>query len=304
MLLPAILISAVSCWGLDGHAIIAEIAERLLSQSARRKALDIVRNASLASISDWADEFRHSPGGEWSGILHYADLPDRVCVFEPTRDCISSRCVYGAVMNYTSRLQAYKGEMDLKFLVHLVGDAHQPLHAGFTSDRGGNEIHVSTEFQRPHADPIKNNTHGTYREANLHAVWDEVLLVQSEEELKQREARPGHHQWMRKADKLFKEIQEETVTGIKVQCSCPFNCALEILKESARLACDAAYHTSDSEWVKSGDQLKRAYYESRIEVIDRQLIKAGVRLAVLIDNALATSSIPVRNPEDVFVLNA
>jgi hypothetical protein len=293
------LITTVSCWGMDGHAIIAEIAERLLSQRTRSQALDIVGNASLASISDWADEYRHSPAGKWSGSLHYADLPDRVCVFEPTRDCISSRCVYGAVMNYTTRLQAYKGDMDLKFLVHLVGDAHQPLHAGFTSDRGGNEIHVSTDFRHS----VVQVDLESQRDANLHAVWDEALLGQSEEELQLREARPGHHSWMRKADELFKQINKEIFAEIKSQCECPFNCALEILKESARLACDEAYHRTDTEWVKSGDQLKRDYYEARIQVIDRQLIKAGVRLSVLIENALTNSS-SVSDTDDIFVFDA
>ena len=300
--ISAILSEGVLGWGLDGHAIVAEIAERLLSQKTKSKALDIVRNASLASISDWADEYRHSPEGKWSGSLHYADLPDRVCEFDPTRDCISSRCVYGAIMNYTHRVQAYQGDMDLKFLVHLVGDAHQPLHAGFTGDRGGNEIHVTADFHRNNAYAESPTAEGAQqRDVNLHAVWDDLLLGESEEELKLEH--PNHHNWHKKADALFQKIDNATVAEIKTQCECPFNCALQILKESARLACDSAYHLNAADWMKSGDHLSREYYESRITVIDKQLIKAGVRLAVLIETALSGTN-ESSDTDEIFVLDA
>ena len=296
------ILKVVHAWGVDGHAIVADIAERLLSETTRRKALLIVKNESLPAIADWADEYRHSPEGHWTAHLHFADLPDRVCLFEPTRDCVSSECVYGAIMNYTSRLQSEQGAMDLKFLVHLVGDAHQPLHAGFTGDRGGNEVHVTAEFHGK-AGEMEDTiaAAGNHQQVNLHAVWDEILLRQSEDELKLQQS--GHHDWKVKADAVFKKIDQDVFNRYKTECECPFNCALSILKESTKLACDSAYHSEQGAWVKSGDQLGRSYYESRISVIDQHLINAGIRLAVLIEAAIGGETSPIE-ADDISIFDA
>ena len=79
------------------------------------------------------------PSYAWSERLHFVDTPDWLCEFDFTRDCPNGVCAVGAVVNYTRRLLP-GSDLDseqrveaLKFLVHFVGDLHQPLHVGFTS---------------------------------------------------------------------------------------------------------------------------------------------------------------------------
>jgi hypothetical protein len=88
------------------------------------------------------------------------------CEYEPARLCIEGECVVGALDKQIALL----GKADatdaerltaLKYVVHLVADVHQPLHAGFFDDRGGNSFQLQA-FER-----------GT----NLHALWDTGMAV-------------------------------------------------------------------------------------------------------------------------------
>jgi hypothetical protein len=151
-------------WGADGHRLIAEIAEGKLSGRARveiERLLSLEPGATLASVSTWADEFRSPSTAPW----HYVNLPrDGNCRYESDRSCAQGACVVGAIERQTAVLSSSAPDLErlkaLKYVVHLVADAHQPLHAGFADDRGGNTVQVQA-FGR-----------GT----NLHALWDTGLI--------------------------------------------------------------------------------------------------------------------------------
>ncbi|XP_057477408.1 endonuclease 2 isoform X2 [Actinidia eriantha] len=142
-------------WGIDGHLTICRIAQSRLSEAAAtavKKLLPASAEGDLGSKCSWADnvKFRY----RWSSALHYIDTPDNLCTYQYTRDCkdgngVKDRCVAGAINNYTSQLLTYGSAASqynltqaLLFLSHFIGDIHQPLHVGFTSDRGGNTIDV------------------------------------------------------------------------------------------------------------------------------------------------------------------
>ncbi len=115
----------------------------------------------MASISTWADETR-SPG---TAAWHYVNFPrDADCVYEAPRDCPGDSCVVGAIARQEALLAATASDADklvaLKYLVHFVGDVHQPLHAGYAHDKGGNTFQVRFDG----------------RGTNLHAVWDSGLI--------------------------------------------------------------------------------------------------------------------------------
>ncbi len=60
-----------------------------------------------------------------------------------SRDCANNMCIYGAITNFTVQLAKQTGDeqyVALKFATHFLGDIHQPLHCGFGSDLGGNDI--------------------------------------------------------------------------------------------------------------------------------------------------------------------
>jgi len=162
----------VAAFSADGHRIVAELAQRQLTPGAR-SAVDALlagtTDASLADIATWPDEVRTLAPYAWSAPLHYVNFPrDAGCRYRARRDCREGRCAVGAIERYARTLAERKRPIAerreaLKFLVHFVGDIHQPLHAGYADDRGGNLFQV----------------HYLGRGSNLHALWDGGILRQS-----------------------------------------------------------------------------------------------------------------------------
>lgn len=150
-------------WGADGHRLIAEYAFARLSPAARaqvERLLALEPEATLATISTWADEVRSPTTAAW----HYVNLPrDTGCRYDD-RLCVQGNCVVGAIERQLAVLASdvtdAKRLLALKYVVHFIGDVHQPLHAGFADDRGGNGFQLQA-FGR-----------GT----NMHALWDSALL--------------------------------------------------------------------------------------------------------------------------------
>ena len=154
---------AAMAWGADGHRLIAELAEAQLSPAARGQVdrlLSLEPGATMASVSTWADEKR-SPA---TARLHFVNLPEGECTYQRQRDCPDGRCVVEAIRVKLDILKSQAPDAErlaaLKWVIHLVGDVHQPLHAGLANDKGGNLFQVRA-FGRG---------------SNLHAVWDGELI--------------------------------------------------------------------------------------------------------------------------------
>jgi len=145
-------------WGPDGHALVARIAQTLLTDESTtfvRNHLPSNVSGNMSMVASWADSILYKDtdpdylNWQWSRQLHYVDTKDWACVYDRQNDCnwtSGQRCVDGAIQNYTKRLadsqqDATQRQEALQFLIHFIGDAHQPLHAGFKGDLGGNEIH-------------------------------------------------------------------------------------------------------------------------------------------------------------------
>lgn len=150
-------------WGAQGHEAIGIVADRALNPAARQRVnaiLALEPGATLASISTWADQTRDQSTGAW----HYVNMPrGSDCVYQLPRDCPNGQCVVEALNAQVQRLATTTGSEQLealKYVVHFVGDVHQPLHAGFADDRGGNTYQLQA-FGR-----------GT----NVHALWDSGLI--------------------------------------------------------------------------------------------------------------------------------
>jgi hypothetical protein len=146
-------------WGAEGHQVIAKLAESQLTPKAFsevNRLLAMEPDATLASISTWADEHRNPATAPW----HYVNFPRGDCTYVPERDCPDGKCVVGAINKQVVILRSNapddKKLLALKYVVHFVGDVHQPLHAGYGDDRGGNTYQLQAFM----------------RGSNLHAVWD------------------------------------------------------------------------------------------------------------------------------------
>jgi hypothetical protein len=150
-------------WGAQGHRVIATLAEKELTPAARKEVkrlLALEPGQTLVSISTWADEHRSEPSRPW----HYVNFPRTNCTYKAQRDCADGRCVVGAIQAQIKVLASRAPDEDrliaLKYLVHFAGDVHQPLHAGFLDDKGGNTYQLQAF------------TLGS----NLHALWDTGLI--------------------------------------------------------------------------------------------------------------------------------
>ncbi|KAM0752789.1 phospholipase C/P1 nuclease [Meredithblackwellia eburnea MCA 4105] len=158
--------SQTRAWGIVGHEIVVTIAQIHLLPSALDKIRSILPEEAkghLASVANWADKVRMIPAYRFSGELHYSspleDYPPSACYFGE-KGFKTDHDVIHAVFNYTNRLRDNPSELDsLKFLVHFVGDLHQPLHLT-NRDRGGNLLAVRFEG----------------RKTNLHSTWDTSIV--------------------------------------------------------------------------------------------------------------------------------
>ncbi|NCT69011.1 MAG: S1/P1 nuclease [Rhodanobacteraceae bacterium] len=157
-------------WGPAGHRLVGDLAERQLTPAAKAEAHRLLGRESLADVAPWADELRNDPArhelGRATARLHFVNFDGPSCRYDAKRDCPGGQCVIAAIERYArvlgdrSRPAAERAEA-LRFLVHFVGDAHQPLHAGYRDDRGGNQYQVQLRG----------------RGTNLHAVWDSQVLA-------------------------------------------------------------------------------------------------------------------------------
>ena len=167
-----LLIPDARAWGPDGHRIVAELAQRHLSPAAEaqvERLLAAEHTRRLADVATWADDIQDDPAQQalWKATrsLHYINFADRDCDYQPPRDCRNGRCVVEGLAHYVAVL-ADRSQSDvarreaLKFVVHFVGDVHQPLHAGYRPDKGGNTYQVQLQGKG----------------SNLHRVWDSGML--------------------------------------------------------------------------------------------------------------------------------
>lgn len=167
LLISCALSTPVLAWGAQGHTVVAAIAWQGLQPKARQEVarlLALEPGQTLESIATWADEHRSAATGVW----HYVNFPRGTCSYEPLRDCPDGKCVVAAIARQQAVFASHASDGErlkaLKYLVHLVADVHQPLHAGYADDRGGNQFQLRAFM----------------RGSNLHALWDSGLLRQME----------------------------------------------------------------------------------------------------------------------------
>jgi len=263
VLLGALLLPCgrAQAWGKDGHRIVGQIARNELTTAAAAVVCELLAGddeayRTLAGATLWADDTKSDADRTW----HYINLPRNARQKHIKQACGQPHwCVTEAIHHFhrllTSEADAVAKRDALKYLVHFVGDLHQPLHAGSHRDAGGNAIKV-TFFGRKYSSEDMPY--------NLHAVWDTSII--------RREIRRNHADWRRYADALAAAVtpaERREWTG-----TAPEDWTLE----SSRLAFSEIYTAPEA--------IEGAYYENSVFVIERQLQRAGIRLAELLNRAL------------------
>ena len=159
--------SSVCAWGNEGHQIIALIAADRLTPAARSEVADLLggdaRN-SMDSASMWADYIRltRPETAPW----HYVNIEIAAGGYNAATDCPAENCVVAQVEKDARIIADHQLAKPvraeaLRFLIHFVGDLHQPLHCADNRDRGGNEVGVLIGAEQ----------------TNLHAVWDTDVVA-------------------------------------------------------------------------------------------------------------------------------
>lgn len=255
---------ALQAWGRTGHGIVGSIAYAGLDETARQAVDDALPNPgpdAFAAACFWPDTVRPVPGWEWTAPLHFVNLPRDAQDYQRERDCPDSRCISEHILRCAGALRGGKlaGEerrQALAWLCHLVGDLHQPLHAGIAEDRGGNRVEVEFEGET----------------INLHHFWDRALIasrIASDDrrlpELERTGAEAPSHSW--------NPSEVADWTG-----------------ESHRLAREKAY--PDGPFIDpAGRPVDPAFADRSWEIIQDRLQLAGERLARILNAVLGEKEI-------------
>jgi hypothetical protein len=155
-------------WGHDGHGATGILAIDQLQPEVRLELQNIlgsVDDETLIEACNWPDAVRETEEWSWTYPTHYINLPKGENHYLESRDCPDQLCATQAIKKYAVILgddQSPRIERQQAFawVCHLTGDLHQPLHAGFAADRGGNDFEIVFENEQ----------------TNLHGFWDSTLI--------------------------------------------------------------------------------------------------------------------------------
>lgn len=274
-------------YGPEGHAMVADMAEHHLTEAAGaevRRLLSLEGHLRLDEVSSWPDAIRTLQPA--TGPAHYVDIPLAATAYDAARDCHDDgkgghppelACLAAKLPYYVGVLaQPRSASTDaarleaLKWVVHLVGDAHQPLHAEDNGDIGGNNVKL------------------TYFGANvnLHLIWDTAII---EHNYAWKAVGPPDYDFDHRtaawaADRLDERITPAQRSAWASSSAAAGDVAGQVLgwvMESHALAADAYARSANRPlgW-------EPAYQDYAWPVISDELKKASVRLALLLNGAL------------------
>jgi hypothetical protein len=178
----ALVAAPAGAWSEMAHRIVGDLAELRLSEATRAQVKQLLEGEpepGLGGVAAWADALRYEDPDRFriSVRWHFINATGGGCAFDERRDCPGGQCVVAAI-NTQRRILADRSlprpqrRDALKFIVHFVGDVHQPLHAGPREDRGGNQFQIQLRGTRRWRGGDDAGT-------NLHTVWDAHVLASS-----------------------------------------------------------------------------------------------------------------------------
>ncbi len=246
----------MSSWGHTGHSIIGKIAANHLNDKARAGVAALLNGESLADVASWADENRGRSTASW----HFINVENGLS-FDEFKNQINNKVnVYTALVNEENILSDGKASREdrvtaLKYIVHFVGDIHQPMHVSRAVDKGGNTIQVRYDGK------------GT----NLHSLWDTKML---------------EHAGLSE-DQMAQNFDKATPQQIaKWQSEPQINWAWESYQISSKIY---------TETVKSGSTIDDAYYAAHLPIVANRIEMAGIRLAAVLNSIFSkTNAIAVQ----------
>lgn len=267
-------------WGDEGHEIVGLIADHYLTPAVRTKVKTILagdktkltKTTKIDMEATWADKWRDSNTARYNAThnWHFVDLeisgPDlnSACFGQPPLNGAlaskgpSSDCVVDKINEFAAELKSASTSKTekryaLEFLLHFVGDIHQPLHSSDDHDRGGNDKLVTAPG---------------VAQTKLHAFWDNQLVqIQGAGETAI-------------ANQLIANITSAQQTQWAA------GTAADWANETFALGKDHAYGLLPTPTSPNHYDLPASYVADGKTVVAEQLSKAGVRLAFVLNNSL------------------
>jgi hypothetical protein len=293
-------------WGCKGHQTVARIAEKHLTPEAKELVFSLlsanpidpqVKRYCGTAVSDpmgdaatWADDVR---GERRNGPWHYIDIPRGAPRGPLEGFCGKEGCVVSAIAEQLAILtdknaSGAKRADAVRYLIHFVGDLHQPLHSTTNADQGGNCVPVKYFWRQPHE-------RGQGYSPNLHSIWDSAILEHDSEG-----ADPG--EYAEKLEATFSgaiegwqkagihvddwaweshEVAETTVYDkLTPRVAIEPNVSVHSCTDDNNIG-ERLFH----EHIMAGDP----YQEQAAPVVEQRLEQAGVRLAMILNEAARTA---------------
>ena len=233
-------------WGQKGHDIVAYIAECNLTPRAYKRVVAALEGHSPVYYANWLDGASHTPEYAYTKTWHYANVDEGKSYATQPRN--EKGDVVQAVNEIVAKLSsgtlsAEEESLNLRMLIHLVGDMHCPMHAGRLTDRGGNGVKVRYFG----------------KSQKLHSVWDSEIVESAH--------RWGYTEWQREIDRATKAQKREMAEGEPI----------DWFEQTHAAAVEVYAHTPE------GASLSYDYVTRFTPMVERQLLRGGVRLARLLN---------------------
>jgi S1/P1 Nuclease len=299
---------ASHAWGCKGHETVALIAEAHLTPAAKSLAYKILTAGPIdpalsryckepnldafADASTWADDERQIKPETFQ--WHFIDIPrsapeaaiSQFC--PPSTGCITSALAAQIEILRNPSASPQSRADALRYIIHFVGDIHQPLHATTNNDQGGNCVPVTFFGKAPQE---RNTTTESYS-PNLHAIWDTNIIDQfSPNETPQQLAEKLDTQFATAEPAWAKEPidfnrwawQSHQLAETTVYGNLPNKIAIE--KPQPTTTCADDDHVS-TRMLNLNEDVESGYETTAAPVAEEQLTKAGLRLATLLNSIL------------------
>jgi len=264
----------VSAWGAQGHHVVARIAWVLMTPVAQARATALLGGQgdqgmdAFVAAATWADDVRQDRPATYN--WHFVNIHVSETKYDATRHCLPTDrgdCVVAAIARLRAELADANRSPELraeslKFLIHFVGDLHQPLHTIDNKDRGGNDVKVEA----------LRGEDG--RATTLHGAWDTGLINLSDETEAAR------------AKRLLIDVPVVSDLDVVKWAEGNHDVAIQVVYRYPGFSSDGPPTTAVT--------LDAAYRAEAARAIDLQLQLGGARLAALLNSLIGSGSTTTR----------
>jgi len=291
-------------WGCEGHQAVALIAEKHMTPHALEKANELLQSEPIDSSlsrycpsqgldlmtdsSTWADDLRSSrpEASPW----HYIDIPRNaprgsLAEFCPATGCVTSALTQQIELLRDEATEPHMRADALRFVIHFVGDLHQPLHCVSNNDEGGNCVPIIFFGKAP---MLKNEQFQAYA-PNLHSIWDTSIILRLK-------GTATEAQWAGALDQKYSSsvsawekggvhVEDWAWEGHALADSVVYPklpVAIPVEKAMPVKSCADDNHVS-TRMLKLHEQVSQGYVDAVAPAVNEQLAKAGVRLAMVLN---------------------